>query len=396
MTDDLFIEMEAAQFTKSGQAACGDDVQLRRVERERRALAALSDGLGSGVKAHVLSNMTTTMALRFMQSNLDTLESVEIIMDSLPVCEVRKISYATFSLFDYRMGGLARIVEMGNPGYVHLRGDEEVAPVTEKKLVSRHWPDREVRECEAEIRIGDRIVLCSDGVTQAGLGTRLPGLKFGWRRAGMLAFAQEVVRDEPGVSAADLARRIASRALNITPGLCKDDISCLVIYFRTPRVMRVLTGPPYYREHDAEYARQACLGEGHVVVAGGTTANILERELGRRVRLDFGLARKSSGLPPPGVLPGVGLVTEGILTLSRVCTALEQMRDPAGEPEAARQILEMMASHDRIEFVVGTKVNESHQDPNIPQDLELRRSVVKRMSAALERNYRKTVRVNYY
>ena len=72
------------------------------------------------------------------------------------------------------------------------------------------------------------------------------------------------------------------------------------------------------------------------------------------------------------------------------------MRDPRSEPAAAKAILERMMAHDRIEFVVGTKVNESHQDPNIPQDLELRRSVVKRLTAALERNYRKQVTVNYY
>ena len=59
-------------------------------------------------------------------------------------------------------------------------------------------------------------------------------------------------------------------------------------------------------------------------------------------------------------------------------------------------LLERMMRHDRIEFVIGTKVNESHQDPNVPQDLELRRSVVKRIAAALEKNYRKKVTVNYY
>jgi hypothetical protein len=95
-------------------------------------------------------------------------------------------------------------------------------------------------------------------------------------------------------------------------------------------------------------------------------------------------------------MEGVGIATEGILTLGRVLSALEQMRPPEREPAAARAILERMMRHDRIEFVIGTKVNESHQDPNIPQDLELRRSVVKRIASALEKNYRKKVTVDYY
>lgn len=395
MTDDLFIEMEGCQFTKTGQAACGDDIRLLRINKERRTIAALSDGLGSGVKAHVMATMTTTMALRFLQYNMDTLESVEIIMDSLPVCQTRKISYATFSLFDYRRGGLAKIIEMGNPSYVHLRGTKEVVPEKDKTLVSKHWPDREVRKCEAAIEIGDRIILCSDGVTQSGLGSG-GEFKFGWRRSGMLAFAKETISNEPDISAADLARRIACRALNITPGSCKDDISCLVIYFRTPRKMRVLTGPPYYKEHDEDYARQACLGEEHVVIAGGTTANIIERCLGKKVKIDPRALRNAGSLPPAGIIPGVGIVTEGILTLSRVADALETGEPAANLPQAAKKIVEMVGSHDSIEFIVGTKVNETHQDPNVPQDLELRRSIIRRMEKILAVKYRKTVKIDYY
>ncbi len=395
MADDLFIEMEASQCTKQGQAACGDDVRFRTVESEHRHLCALSDGLGSGVKAHVLATMTTSMALKFLESNIPTLEAAEIIMDSLPVCEVRKIGYATFSLFDFRLGGRAKITEMGNPGYIHLRGTDEVRPLRDETVVSEHWPDREVRECEAEFRAGDRIVMCSDGVTQSGLGVRRD-MKFGWRRSGVLAYVRELVRFEPDISAKELSASVARRALALSPGGCKDDISCAVVYLRHPRVMRVLSGPPFYRERDADFARQAKLGFDHVVICGGTTANIVERELGGSVRLDPEDFRRPDGLPPVGVMPGVGVATEGILTLSRVATALEEMRPVRDQPAAARALLERMAAHDRIEFVVGTKVNESHQDPNIPQDLELRRSVVRRMASALERNYRKQVTVDYY
>jgi hypothetical protein len=387
--------MESAQVTKTGQAACGDDVRFTTVEKENRHLVALSDGLGSGVKAHVLATMTTSMAIKFLESNVPTLEAAEIIMDSLPVCEVRKIGYATFSLFDFRLGGRARITEMGNPGYIHLRGTEEIFPVKDDMVVSSHWPDREVRECEADFRPGDRIILCSDGVTQAALGQRRD-MKFGWRRSGVQEFARRRIEADGEISAKDLSDAIVREALHLAPGGCKDDISCVVVYLRHPRVMRVLTGPPFYREHDADYARKGLLGEDHVVICGGTTANIIERELGAKVSLTLADMRAAGGLPPVGRLEGVGIATEGILTLSRVLSALEERRPAAYEPAAARAILERLMRHDRIEFILGTKVNESHQDPGIPQDLELRRSVVRRIAQTLERKYRKDVIIQFF
>ena len=393
MNPELFVEMECRQFTKTGQNACGDDCRMLTLESENRSLAVLSDGLGSGVKAHLLATMTTTMALSFMRSNTDILRSVETIMDSLPVCEVRKISYATFSMIDMRLGGHTGIVEMGNPQYIQLRGMVEIPAFEHHKVVSKRWPDREVECYTTRMEPGDRLIVCSDGVTQAGLGRK--EYKFGWRRSGVLAFVREMIGRYPAISAKELAHAIAFQALSLNPDRCIDDISCLVIYPRRPRVLRVLTGPPFHKEHDHEFAELAASGADSAIVAGGTTANIIERELGKHVEIDLKLVKAAGELPPPGRIPGIGLATEGILTLSRVATVLEA-GNRGDAPLAAQAVINRMLDHDRIEFIVGTKVNEAHQDPNLPLELELRRNIVKRLADALRTQYRKKVIIKYF
>ncbi len=395
MHSQPFVEIESFQFTKTGQTACGDDIQIKVLKDENRYLAVLSDGLGSGIKAHILANMTTTMALRYLQSNMDTLQSVETIMDSLPVCEVRKISYATFSMIDLRLGGITRIVEMGNPQYIQLRGTQEVPPLKHETIVSKHWPDRQVECYELKMEPGDRLIVSSDGVTQSGLGEG-PQFRFGWRRSGELEHAREQIAENPEISSYSLARSISYKAYGISKNTCKDDISCLVIYMRKPRVMRLLTGPPYHKDHDAAFAGRADLGEEHTIVCGGTTAGIMERATGKKVEIDISKLVPGDKLPPAGRLPGVAMVTEGILTLTRVCQALENAEPMESIPTAGRQIIERMMQHDKIEFIVGTKVNEAHQDPSLPQDLELRRGIVRRISAALNQKFRKETEIMFF
>lgn len=394
---DYFIEMECAQITKHGQNACGDAYDLLRLDDENRAIAVLSDGLGSGIKASVLATMTVRMAMRFLRTDMDLLKSVETIMDALPVDSVRRISYATFSMVDLQVDGTTRLVEMGNPRYIHLRGTADVAARVHTQMVSQRWPDRPVECYEMNIEPGDRLICCSDGVTQSGLENR--AFKFGWRREGELSFIQELVAANPTISAYDLAHAVANRALAVDSNVNKDDISCLVVYLRRPRVLRILTGPPYHQSNDAPYARLAApdTGADAVIVCGGTSANIIQRELGVRVEIDLRKIREAGDLPPPGTIPGIGIATEGILTLSRVRRALEEgVEDLQTLPLAARVIIEKIHTADRIEFYVGTKVNEAHQDPNLPAELDLRRNVIHRIADLLTEKYRKQTLLRWF
>ena len=393
--NDVFVEMECCQLCHDGEDVCGDDYRFERLENENRHLAVLSDGLGSGIKANLLACMTTTMALEFIRSNMDVLLSAEIIMDTLPVCEVRRISYATFSIFDLQIGGKSRIIEMDNPPFIHLRNGNDLK-VNRQSMVSERWPDRRVRLAEIYAIAGDRLIAFSDGVTQAGLGQ--PGNKFGWRREGALAFIQKAIEKDPAISARDLSQMVvmAARGQN-KDNRCIDDISCMVIYLRKPRRMRLLSGPPFRADSDAAYADLVRNFDGKIVLSGGTTANIVSRELGRPLEVDMKLVMKAGSLPPPAKMKGVDLVTEGILTLTDVAQRLEA--DPpltTPVPLVSKELIALFRASDEIEFVVGTKVNEAHQDPSLPVDLEIRRNIVRRLKHILETKYRKRVLLRYF
>ena len=395
MPNDVFVEMECFQLCHDGEIVCGDDFLFERIEQENRHLAVLSDGLGSGIKANLLACMTTTMALEFVRSNMDVLLSAETIMDTLPVCEVRRISYATFSIFDLHIGGKSRIIEMDNPPFIHLRNGKDLK-VSRQSMVSDRWPDRRVQLAEIYAITGDRLIAFSDGVAQAGLGQ--PGCKFGWRREGALEFIQAEVAKDPAISARELSQRVVYAARNHNKdNRCIDDISCMVIYLRKPRRLRLLTGPPFRPESDAAYAELVRNFDGKIILSGGTTANIVSRELKRPIDVDMKLVMKAGNLPPPARMEGVDLVSEGILTLTDVVQRLEA--DPplsTPEPLVSKQMIELFRESDEIEFIVGTKVNEAHQDPSLPMDLEIRRNIVRRLKTVLENKYRKRVLMRYF
>jgi hypothetical protein len=50
---------------------------------------------------------------------------------------------------------------------------------------------------------------------------------------------------------------------------------------------------------------------------------------------------------------------------------------------------------DQVHFIVGTKINEAHQDPNIPVEIGIRRTIMGRIRKALEEQYLKETVLEY-
>jgi hypothetical protein len=386
-----FVDVNSSHAAKRGQLVSGDVFLCQKIREEDRTLAVLSDGLGSGIKASVLATLTATMAMRYTAGFSDIKQSAETIMDTLPICSVRKISYSTFTIVDMEGSGNARIIEYDNPSYVLIRDGVILRPPT-STVALRKWNDRKLQYSEIWMEPGDRVVFFSDGVTQAGMGEFLTPL--GWGGEAVSRFLSETLRSDPGISARELASCLVARAQVVDGGEPKDDITCGVLHFREPRRMLVVTGPPFFPARDQELARVVETFNGVKAVCGGTTANIVSRLLNRAVHMRLG--DLDPEIPPAATMEGVDLVTEGTLTLGRVASLLENGADPARlAANAATELLARLLDSDVIRFVVGTRINQAHQDPNVPVELDLRRNIVKRIAALLETRYVKDTEIQY-
>ena len=389
-----FIEVGHYQERKGTQAACGDVFLSQKVDGDNRIISVLADGLGSGIKASVLANLTATMVLRYAANRVDIQRAAATIMATLPVCSERQIAYSTFTIVDMDRWGATRVVEYDNPPFVLLRNGLPV-PVETEILPLRTAGGREevLRHSRFAARPGDRIVIFSDGISQAGVGARSTPL--GWGMESATAYLQQLVRDRPRISARQLARALVQRALFLDGQSAKDDITCGVITYRKPREVLVLTGAPVAKARDRELADAARAFQGRKVICGGTTAAIISRELGLPLRMD--MTDLNPLVPPVSSMEGFELVTEGAITLSTVARLLEEEDNPdLLVPNAATRLAGVLLESDIIHILAGTKINEALQDPTLPEDLDIRRNILRRLQRVLSEKHLKEVQLRFF
>ncbi len=393
MSRDFYIEVNSQQRNHDGERICGDVFLNRYIKEEDRVIAVLSDGMGHGVKANILATLTATMALNFTREHKEVDRIAEIIMNTLPVCSERKISYSTFTIVDIESSGRANILEYDNPSTIILRGAEIFDPSWKKVTLDKGKNAGKVlKSCSFMPEKEDRIIFCSDGVAQSGMGGE--AFPFGWGRDDIADYASSLVHSEASISAAMLSGKIVTMAHKNDAYKAKDDISCATIYFRDPRKLLICTGPPYEKEKDKELAGKVKDYKGKVILSGGTTADIVARELNKAI-IDE-LIFEDPELPPESFIDGIDLVTEGILTLQKVNEILKSFNNSVKLGKGpADKIVKLIMDSDEIHFIIGTRINVAHQDPTLPVDLEIRRTVVKRIARLLEEKWLKKVSFEY-
>ena len=384
------------QIYHEGEKICGDMFLSKRIPEENRVLCVLSDGMGHGVRANVLATLTATISLNLSMEHKDANALAGMIMKALPVCSERKISYATFTIVDISIEtNTVSILEYDNPQTFILRGNRIYQPEWTHVLYKGDVKDKRVMDlmkCSFVPHIEDRIVFCSDGIVQSGLGK---GMTMGWGRNDYIQFVRKIVEKTPGISATTLAERVVKHAAANDLFKPKDDLTCGVVYFRQARKAILCTGPPFNPEKDKKFASILENFDGIKIVSGATTTEIIARELERTVTNE---ERIDLSLPPSSTMQGIDLITEGVLTLSKVTHLLNTLdinSNPQFGKGPADRICKLLLDTDEIYILVGTKINETHHDPTLPVEIEIRKHLIQRLSKVLSEKFMKVVTIEY-
>lgn len=393
MSTKFYIEVECIQKNHDEERICGDVFLSERIKSDDRTIVVLSDGMGHGVKANMLAILTSTMALNFTKEHKDVNRIAEIIMNTLPVCSKRHISYSTFTIIDIEADGKTTILEYDNPETIILRNNQIFNPGWQCVILdSEKNAGKIIKTCSFYAQKEDRILTCSDGVTQSGMGGEK--YAFGWGHENLENFIKRIVNNDPNISANKLAGKVINMAYQNDGYKAKDDSSCAAIYFRDPRKLLICTGPPYEEERDKKLAEAVKNFTGKKILCGATTADIIARELELQITDSFEF--NDPDLPPIAYMEGIDLVTEGILTLSKVSEILKVYNNNYMLGKGpADQIVKLIKESDEIHFIIGTRINIAHQDPNLPVELEIRRTVVRRIAEKLESKFLKEVSMKF-
>jgi hypothetical protein len=370
---EFYYEWGTKQLHKHREELCGDSVAVSR--HSDFVTLALSDGLGSGVKANILATLTTRIAMHLLENELPLSEVVETLGKTLPVCHVRKLAYSTFAMAKFFRDGRARVVEFDTPPAILLRRRQMLALPGNERVIG----GKTIRESVLQLQVGDWLVFVTDGVLNAGIGGVYP-LGWGWEQTTRYLEAHA----HPELSAQALAERLAETVAELYADAPGDDVSIAVIKVRRRLVATVLTGPPVDRSQDEAVFASFVGRPGLHVVCGGTTAKVVSRHSGQPLEVD--LETMQAKVPPLARMKNIDLVTEGILTLTGANDLLQsgaQKDTVRFRTDGAAALVRLLLDVDHVHFVVGLAANPAHQNPNLPVQLGIKLAVVREIAEEL-------------
>lgn len=389
--NSLFADIGYRSLNKAGEMICGDHVQIHPMG-DGSSVVVLADGLGSGIKANILSTLTAQILSTLLANNLPLEVCMETMVKTLPICEVRGIAYSTFTVIRLINNEEAEILQYDNPHVILLRNGQHI----EFHKTKLEIDGKIVYKSKIYIHENDVFIMMSDGAIHAGIGCEL---NYGWQRPNIIEFIQNMYL--PEFTAKTLATIITDECNKLYGWKPGDDTTVCAIRLRARRAVNLMIGPPSDPSSDNRIMEDFLKQPGKRVVCGGTTAKIASRFLDKEI-VPISLYLDPE-IPPTASIEGIDLVTEGILTVNRVLVyAKSYLEDNAhyatwaykkdGASTLARLLFEEATD---IHFFVGKAVNPAHQNPDLPIDFSIKMRLVEQLSESL-RDMGKRIRVNYY
>ena len=389
--NDLCADIGYKSINHYGEQLCGDHIDVVEPSDDSTVIV-LSDGLGSGVKASILSTLTSKIISTMLAEGLSLEECVSTIAATLPVCSVRGVAYSTFTIIHLRNNDIAELIQYDNPHALIFRnGANWDYPKTEMNIGGK-----KIYKSVIRLQENDIFIAMSDGCPHAGIGNLY---NFGWKREDIAAFMENLII--AGYTAKNLSTMLideVDRLYDHKPG---DDATACVVRIRKRVPMNLLFGPPSNRDDSTRMMSLFFSKEGKHIICGGTTSSIAAKYLRKPLQASLNFER--SDIPPIAKIEGVDLVTEGVITVNRV---VEYAKDYLGEnkhyehwsfkKDGASLISRLLFEEATdINFYVGRAVNPAHQNPDLPITFNIKMNLVEELSTYL-RQMGKRIKVSYF
>ena len=206
---------------------------------------------------------------------------------------------------------------------------------------------------------------------------------------------------DKGHTAKTLSTILVDACNKLYGGKPGDDATACVIRIRRREPMNILFGPPSKKDDNDRMMSLFFSKAGKHIVCGGTTSSIVSKYLGKPLRPT--LSYEAFDIPPIAELEGVDLVTEGVITVSRV---LEYAKDYLDDntcydkwstgADGASLICQMLFEQATdINFYVGRAINPAHQNPDLPINFNIKMNLVEELSTCLKK-MGKRIKVSYF
>ena len=389
--NNLWIETGYISLNHVGETLCGDKVEIAGGGEEDLTLV-LADGLGSGVKANILSTLTSKILCTMISGGIPLENCVSTIAATLPVCSVRQVAYSTFTILRILQNKTAHIIQFDNPATIVLRRGE----IFDYPRTTRVISGKTIWESTFPIEPDDVFIAMSDGAEWAGVGMTM---NFGWTRDSIADYA--IGNYMPDNSAKAIASLISDECNRLYGGRPGDDTTIAVARVCTRHTVNLVVGPPENKQDDEKMMAQFFMGEGTRIVCGGTTSQVVSRYLNQPI--ETSLDYFDPEVPPICHIKGVDLTTEGVITLAKVLTYAEDYLDQAHlastwlyqQDGASRIARELFENATDVHFFVGRAINPAHQNPNLPINFAIKQQLIANLAKCLEK-MGKHIHLTYY